>query len=55
MGMLQFAKAGFCWLGLLSGKFALCDAIWRDQSELAHVTFSVFYLIEVLTWRSTFC
>ncbi len=32
--------------------------MWCDLSgsvELAHVTFSVFYLIEVFTWRGTFC
>ena len=32
-----------------------CDAISGNQSEGKHVTFSVFYLIEVLIWSGTFC
>ena len=33
----------------------ICVAIYRDQSDVAHVTFSVFYLTEKLIWRGTFC
>ncbi len=36
-------------------KMVKCDVILGDQSKIEHVTFSVFYLIEVLTWRGTFC
>ncbi len=32
-----------------------CDAIYRNQSEVEYVTFSVVYLIEVLIRRGTFC
>ena len=32
-----------------------CDAIKGNQLELEHVTFSIFYFIQVLIWRSTFC
>ncbi len=31
-----------------------CDAIEGNQSEVKHVTFLVFYLIEVLIRRGTF-
>ncbi len=32
----------------------ICDAIYGNQSEVEHVTFPVFYFIEVLSWRGTF-
>ncbi len=31
----------------------ICDAISGNQSEMERVTFSVFYLVEVLIWRWT--
>ncbi len=33
----------------------ICDAIWGNHSDVEHVTFSDFYLIELLIWRGTFC
>ncbi len=35
-------------------KNSICDKILGRQSEVLHVTFSVFYLIEVLIRRGTF-
>ena len=40
------------WCNTLS---AICDAIKGNQLELEQVTFSVFYVIEVLILRGTFC
>ncbi len=46
-----------CWRELYRFCFGRThNVMWsREISEVEHVTFSVFYLIEVLIWRSTCC
>ncbi len=56
LSMIQNSRRGSVRIQVINfEQLSICDGILRNQSEVEHVTFLVFYLIEVLIWRGAFC